>query len=64
MSGEARGKLEGTTTEEKIANIPKGRTVRINGVAVHHISDTRVRVGFNREGKWEYQYYGSRAEAA
>ena len=65
MAGEARTSLAGDTTEEKIASIPQGKTVRINGVAVHHISDTKVRVGFPKPGGgWEYQYYGSRADAA
>jgi len=68
MAGEAAtrpepGKAQGT--EAKIEGIEKGTTRRINGVAVHHISDSRVRVGFKKQGGgWDYQYYGSRADAA
>jgi len=52
-------------TEQRIASIEKGTTRRINGVAVHHVSDSRVRVGFKKQGGgWDYQHYSSRAEAA
>ena len=62
MAGEAKAT---NSTEGKIAAIPEGTTKRINGVAVHHVSDTRVRVGFKKAGGgWEYQHYGSRADAA
>jgi hypothetical protein len=56
---------EASGTEAKIASIEKGRQRRIGGVAVHHVSDNNVHVGFKKPGGgWDFKRYSSRAEAA